>query len=185
VNYLFLSNDEFSILPDHLNLTYICNPLSADSTLARHVVHKLQRWELKMSVFSSSTEHVMGEFKYRIDLETRWALGWIAGSENKEHGKMDILFAQPHISPPDYDTVEFPSKKKIQLARLSAVNEYEQCRLRNATARREVSQQQVNAGGMRMMNNALWTPSVQSICSYVCAWRHTAALQDTKRTKRR
>jgi transposase InsO family protein len=26
---------------------------------------------------------------------------------------------------------------------------------------------------------------VQSICSYVCAWRHTAALQDTERTKRR
>jgi hypothetical protein len=28
-------------------------------------------------------------------------------------------------------------------------------------------------------------PSVQSSCSHACAWRHTAALQDTKRTKRR
>jgi RNase H-like domain found in reverse transcriptase len=43
VDYLLLSHDEFSILCDHLNLTYIYNPLSADPTLSRHVVHKLQR----------------------------------------------------------------------------------------------------------------------------------------------
>jgi RNase H-like domain found in reverse transcriptase/Reverse transcriptase (RNA-dependent DNA polymerase) len=41
VDYLLLSHEEFSILSDHLNLTYIYNPLSADPTLARHVVHKL------------------------------------------------------------------------------------------------------------------------------------------------
>jgi RNase H-like domain found in reverse transcriptase len=43
VDYLLLSHDEFSILSDHLNLTHIYNPLSADPTLARHVVYKLQR----------------------------------------------------------------------------------------------------------------------------------------------
>jgi RNase H-like domain found in reverse transcriptase len=43
VDYPFLSHDEFSILLDHHNLTYIYNPLSVDPTLARHVVHKLQR----------------------------------------------------------------------------------------------------------------------------------------------
>jgi hypothetical protein len=63
VNYLLLSHDESSILSDHLNLTYIYNPLSADPTLARHVVHKLQRWALKMSVFYYRMEHVMGELK--------------------------------------------------------------------------------------------------------------------------
>jgi RNase H-like domain found in reverse transcriptase len=52
VDYLLLSHEEFSILSDHLNLTYIYKPLSADPTLARHIVHKLQRWALKMSVFS-------------------------------------------------------------------------------------------------------------------------------------
>jgi hypothetical protein len=64
VDYLLLSHDKFSILSDRLNLTYIYNPLSADPTLARHVVHKLQRWELKMSVFSYRMEHVMGELNY-------------------------------------------------------------------------------------------------------------------------
>jgi RNase H-like domain found in reverse transcriptase len=33
VDYLLLSHDELSILSDHLNLTYIYNPLSADLTL--------------------------------------------------------------------------------------------------------------------------------------------------------
>jgi hypothetical protein len=40
---------------------------------------------------------------------------WVAGSENKAHGKMASLFAQPFISPLDYDTVELPSKKEIML----------------------------------------------------------------------
>jgi hypothetical protein len=108
---LLLCQDEFSILSDdHLNLTYIYNPLSADSTLARHVVHKLQRWALKTSVFYYRMEHVMDELSYWTDLMKIWEVGWIAGSENKAHGKMASLFAQPYISPPDYDTVEFPSK---------------------------------------------------------------------------
>jgi RNase H-like domain found in reverse transcriptase len=59
-----LSHDEFSILSDHLNLTYIYNPLSADPTLARNVVHKLQRWALKMSVFSYRMDHVMGKLNH-------------------------------------------------------------------------------------------------------------------------
>jgi RNase H-like domain found in reverse transcriptase len=101
VDYLLLNHDKFSILSDHLNLTYICNSLSADPTLARHVVHKLQRWALKMSVFSYRMEHVMGELNYWTDLMTRWGVEWVAGSENKAHGKMASLFAQPYISPPD------------------------------------------------------------------------------------
>jgi hypothetical protein len=40
---------------------------------------------------------------------------------------MASLFAQPYISPPDYDTVEFPSKKEILLVQQSAVDEYERC----------------------------------------------------------
>jgi hypothetical protein len=95
VDYLLISHDEISILSDHLNLTYIYNPLSADPTLARHVVHKLHRWALKMSLFSYRMEHVMGELNYWTDLMTRWEVGWISGSKNKAHGKMASLFAQP------------------------------------------------------------------------------------------
>jgi hypothetical protein len=100
----------------------------------------------------------MGELNYWTDLMTRWGVGWVADSENKAHGKMDILFAEPYISPPNYDTVEFPPKKEILLVQKSAVNEYECFQQSNATARQEVPPQQVDAGGMRMMNKALWMP---------------------------
>jgi hypothetical protein len=103
-------------------------------------------------------EHVMGELNYWTELMTRWGVGWIAGSENKAHGKMVSLFEQPYIIPPDYDTVEFPSKKEIVLVQQSAVDEYERCQQGSATARQEGPPQQVDAGGMRMMNNALWIP---------------------------
>jgi RNase H-like domain found in reverse transcriptase len=84
VDYLLLSHGEFSILSDHLNLTYIYNPLSADSTLARHVVHKLQRWALKMSVFSYRMEHVMGWLNYWTDLMTIWGVdGYQAASTKR------------------------------------------------------------------------------------------------------
>jgi RNase H-like domain found in reverse transcriptase/Integrase zinc binding domain len=160
VDYLLLSHDEISILClcDHLNLTYIHNPLCKAPTLARHVVHKLQRWALHMSEFSYRVEHVMGELNHWTDLMTRWGVGWVAGSENKAHGKMASLFAPPFISPPDYDTVEFPSKKDILLVQQSAVNELERYQQSNAMARQDAPPQQGDVGGMRMMNNALWIP---------------------------
>jgi hypothetical protein len=71
---------------------------------------------------------------------------------------MASLFEQPYISPLDYDTVEFPSKKEILLVKQSAVNEYERCQQGSAVARQEVPSQRVDAGGMRMMNNALSIP---------------------------
>jgi hypothetical protein len=111
-----------------------------------------------MNVFSYRMEHGMDEPNYWTDLMTRWGVGWIAGSENKAHGKMASLFAQPYISPPEYDTVEFPSKEEIPLVQQSAVNEYESFQQSNATACQELPPQQVDAGGIRMINNALWIP---------------------------
>jgi hypothetical protein len=127
---------------------------TADPTLVRHVVHKLHFWALKMSVFLYRMEHVMGELNYWTDLMTRWGVGCIEGSEHRAHVKMASLFAQPSISPPDIDTVEFPSKKEIILVQQSAVDEYDFRQQGNAMARQEVPPQQVDAVGMRIMNNA-------------------------------
>jgi hypothetical protein len=71
---------------------------------------------------------------------------------------MASLFTQPYATPPDYDTVEFPSKKEVHMEQKSALNEYERFQQGNATAWQEASPQQVDAGGMKMMNNALWIP---------------------------
>jgi hypothetical protein len=158
VDFLLLSHDEFSILSNHLSLTYFYNPLSANPTRARHVAHTFQRWAVKMFVFSFHIEHVMGEIQYWTDLMTRWVVGWIAGSEDKAHGTMASLLSKSYISPTDYDTAEFPSRKEIILVQQSAVNEYERYQQGNATAWQIISPQQVDAGGMRMMKNALWIP---------------------------
>jgi hypothetical protein len=99
----------------------------------------------------------MGELNYWTDLMTRWEVGRRAGSENKAHGNMASLFAQPYISPTDYDTMNFPLNKDILLVQQSAVNKYARCQQSNPTARQEVPLHQ-DAGGMRMMNNALWVP---------------------------
>jgi hypothetical protein len=79
-------------------------------------------------------EHVMGELNYWTDLMTRLGVGWIAGSQNKAHVKMASLIAQPYISQPDYNTVEFPSRKDILLVQQSTVDEYERFQQGNATA---------------------------------------------------
>jgi hypothetical protein len=71
---------------------------------------------------------------------------------------MASLFSQPYISQLNYDTVEFRSKKEILLVQQSAVDEYERCQQGSAMARQEVPPQQVDAGGTRMMINALWIP---------------------------
>jgi hypothetical protein len=126
----------------------------------------------------------MGELNYWTDLMTIWRVGWIAGSENKAHGKMASLFAQPYVSPPDYDTAEFPSKKKIPLVQQSAVDGHERCQQSNAMARQEVPPQQVNAGGMRMINNALWIPEhAVELQLRLCAEAHcrSAGHRGTKR----
>jgi hypothetical protein len=111
-----------------------------------------------MPVFSYFMEHVMSELNYWTDLMTRWEVGWIVGREDRAHGKMISPLAQPYIIPSDYDWMEFPSKKEILLVQQSSVNDYERCQQSNATARQEVPPQQVDAGGMRMMKNALCIP---------------------------
>jgi hypothetical protein len=98
---------------------------------------------------------------------------------------MASLFAQPCSSPPDYDTVEFQSKKEILLVQQSAVDEYERCQQCNAMARQEVPPQQVDAGGMRMMNNALWIPErAVELQLRLCVEAHCRSAGHSFRTRR-
>jgi hypothetical protein len=111
VDYLLLNRDEFSNLFDHFNLSYIYNPLSVDPALAHHVEHKLQRWALNMSVLAP---HGARDWRAQLLDRSHDEMGSTVNS--RMHGKMACLFRQPHISPPDYDTMEYPSKEEILLA---------------------------------------------------------------------
>jgi hypothetical protein len=86
--------------------------------------------------------------------------------------------------------VEFPAKKEITLVQQSAVDEYERCQQGNAMDRQDVSPQQVYAGGMRMVNNALWIPEhavelqlrlcVKAHCRYAGRRAYEATLDSIK-----
>jgi hypothetical protein len=89
---------------------------------------------------------------------TRRGVRWIACDYHKAHGKKASLFAQPYKNLPDYDTIEFSSKKEIMLAQTSAVQEYERGQHGNSNARQVELPQHDDADGMRMMSNALWIP---------------------------
>jgi Integrase core domain/Integrase zinc binding domain len=55
----------------------------------------------------------------------------------------------------------------------SAVDEYERCQQSNAMALQEVPPQQVDPGGMRMMNSALWIPErVVDLLLRLCVEEH-------------
>lgn len=60
MDYLFLCEQETHVHTDHRNLLFVFNPLALDSTLGRHVVHKVQRWGLFLSRFSYVIEHIEG-----------------------------------------------------------------------------------------------------------------------------
>jgi hypothetical protein len=77
---------------DHVNLTYFYYHLSADPTLPRHVVDKLKRWALKMSVFLCRIEHVMSDLNYWQELMTTWGVGRLTVRDPKAHGKIASYF---------------------------------------------------------------------------------------------
>lgn len=95
---ILLRAPQFRIFTDHLNLKYIYNPLSVDSTLARHVVHKLQRWALKLSVFNYIIEHIPGEENCWADLLTRFGAGLGALDVPAENVLGTIFEAPPQLS---------------------------------------------------------------------------------------
>jgi hypothetical protein len=157
VEYLLLSHDEFSILFDHLNLTYIYNPLLADPTLARHVVQKLQRLALKMSVFYYRMKR---DGRAQLLDRPHYEVGSRVGSRQRDQSAWQD--GQPVCTaihqPARLRYGEVTSKKDILLVQQSAVYEYERFQQGNAMARQELPPQKVGASGMKMMNNALWIP---------------------------
>ena len=65
--------DEFSLFTDHKNILYMLSPTRYNSNVARHVVHKVQRWALRLAEFNFTIEHIPGESNVWADMLTRWA----------------------------------------------------------------------------------------------------------------
>lgn len=71
---------EFSLFTDHKNILYMLSPSRFDTNVARHIVHKTQRWALRLAEFSYTVEHIPGESNLWADMLTRWA-----SQDNENH----------------------------------------------------------------------------------------------------
>ena len=49
------------------------SPHRFDTNVARHTVHKTQRWALRLTEFNYAAEHIPGESNTWADMLTRWA----------------------------------------------------------------------------------------------------------------
>ncbi len=56
--------------------------------VARHIVHKTQRWALRLAEFNFTVEHIPGAFNTWADLLTRWAA---PGNEESPARRLNAL----------------------------------------------------------------------------------------------
>lgn len=49
------------------------SPMQLNSSVARHVLHKSQRWALRQTEFNFIIEHIPGVDNVWVDILTRWA----------------------------------------------------------------------------------------------------------------
>lgn len=60
----------------HRNLLFTFHPTAVEPNLGRHKVLKATRWEMYLSAFSYTFEHLHGEPNILADLMTRWMRGY-------------------------------------------------------------------------------------------------------------
>lgn len=73
LSHILVACGEFSLFTDHKNLLYMLNPTRFNANVSRHVVHKVQRWALRLAEFNFTIEHIPGESNVWADMLTRWA----------------------------------------------------------------------------------------------------------------
>ena len=73
LSHFLVAVNGFSIFTDHKNMVYMLSPSRFQGTVARHVVHKVQRWAIRLAEFNFTVEHIPGEKNVWADILTRWA----------------------------------------------------------------------------------------------------------------
>ena len=71
--HILAACSEFSLFTDHKNILYMLSPVRFNANVARHIVHKTQRWAMRLSEFNFTIEHIPGENNIWADILTRWA----------------------------------------------------------------------------------------------------------------
>ncbi len=52
---------EFSLFTDHKNILQMLSPTRVNAKVASHILHKTQRWALRLAEFNFTVEHIPGD----------------------------------------------------------------------------------------------------------------------------
>ncbi len=61
LSHILAACGEFSLFTDHKNILYMLSPTQFNANVARHIVHKAQRWALRLAEFTFTVEHIPGD----------------------------------------------------------------------------------------------------------------------------
>ncbi len=61
LSHILAACGEFSLFTDHKNILYMLSPTRFNANVARHMVHKTQRWALRLAEFNFTVEHIPGD----------------------------------------------------------------------------------------------------------------------------
>ena len=120
--HVLVACEEFSLFTDHKNILYMLSPTRFNENVARHIVHKVQPWALRLSEFNFTIEHIPGEHNIWADILTRWgapdntcflsrrvsalSVPLITSyAETQELPSIMAIAASQHASPPTPDSI--------------------------------------------------------------------------------
>lgn len=109
--HILVACEDFSLFTDHKNILYMMSPTRFNANVARHIVHKVQRWALRLSEFNFTIEHIPGEQNLWADFLTRWA-----APDNTTFPARRLSALQVPLLTADADKPELPSLEIISEA---------------------------------------------------------------------
>lgn len=120
--HILVAANEFSVFTDHKNILFMFAPHKFNTNVARHVVHKVQRWAIRLSEFNFTVEHIPGVDNVWADMLTRWAAPDYAKFPARKIGALRIpLITEDKPELPSIDVIaasqkKFPPSESVCLA---------------------------------------------------------------------
>jgi len=88
------------------------SPTRFNSNVARHVVHKVQRWALRLAEFNFTIEHIPGNCNVWADILTRWAAPDYDKAPARRVGAIKVpLLTQDKPDLPSFEVIAESQKK--------------------------------------------------------------------------
>ena len=110
---------------DHKNILFMLSPTRFNANVARHVVHKVQRWALRLSEFNFIIEHIPGEQNVWADILTRWAAPNNTSFPSRRVGALRVpLITSEAVTPELPSLIVIEKSQKVSPPTPEAIRKY-------------------------------------------------------------